>query len=444
MRSSLFFLSASWCLSLLMTSCSVEPLPYSAVRTHKTQSFNLSDRVSLAEAYYMAMIPTKGADKNVIVEPIVDPEGDTLMYFVNYANGWKILSADKRTPAVIAESEVGSISLSTDNHGLLSWLGMTATDMKHIIHSEDSGLNFTADQISSHRQQWSKEPTRFQGDSLPILPYYNEEWGLQSVATSEIYYSHIDHLVAAHWDQGEPYNHYCPPKSSGGGNKPVGCTPVACGQLFQHLCSSFGIQFDFTWNGLYGHLDNVVLPYSNPFPGHDYTTALYLRYLGATLGAIYQDDGTSVVFSPTRVKDFLSDAMISCTKQDYSATKVKQNLLNGMPVFVTGYRENSLGLPNYFHGHSYIIDGYKLTRTETIETYTRFVGYPPILEERYDTTYSSPHIDRIKMNWGWADQWTSGTNDDWFALTGDWYVNSGYSYTEDITILCDFALSVNN
>lgn len=48
------------------------------------------------------------------------------------------------------------------------------------------------------------------------------------------------------------------------------------------------------------------------------------------------------------------------------------------------------------------------------------------------------------MNWGWHSQWTYGTNDVWFALTGDWYVdtnNDGVqdeNFTEGITILCDF------
>ena len=137
---------------------------------------------------------------------------------------------------------------------------------------------------------------------------------------------------------------------------------------------------------------------------------------------------------------------INCTKQDYSASKVIDNLMNGLPILVGGYADSFFFIPT--HGHSYLIDGYKLTRTRTIDAYARLQGYPPILEERYDTTYSSPHINAIKMNWGWWMQWGDDhINDDWFALTGDWYVSTDdnntpdASYTQSMTILCDFALS---
>ena len=385
----------------ILSSCSVDPSPYSTILAHNKHPFTLSNKVSLEEAYEMASILTKGAEKSVSVEPVIDEDGDTLMYFVNLARGWKILSADKRTPAVIAESSVGSISLTTDNGGLLSWLGITAADMKQIIHSDDCKLNFSSEQIKSHRQQWSKEPIRFQGDSLPIIPHLGE-WELQYTSTSEVYYNHLNHLVCAHWDQWEPYNYYCPPLDSGSGNQPAGCSPVAFGQLLQFLCNHFDIPFSFYWNGLWGDIDDVVPEYTASFEG-DYTTPLLLRYIGDVFNADYEDDGTGVHFAELKMKNFLSNMNINCTKQDYSASKVIDNLMNGLPILVGGYADSFFFIPT--HGHSYLIDGYKLTRTRTIDAYARLQGYPPILEERYDTTYSSPHINAIKMNWGWWMQW---------------------------------------
>lgn len=441
-----FLFSVSCALSLSLASCSVDAQPDSSNDLRNDSKISPSDRVSLTDAYAMASIATKGLNKAVEVDPVIDVEGDTLMYFVNYEEGWKILSSDKRTPAVIAESEVGSISLSTENCGLLSWLGMTAEDMKHIIHLEDSKLNFTADQIRSHRQQWQKEPMRFQGDSLPILPHNNEEWELQSVSTSEVFYDSLNHLVAAHWDQLIPYNHFCPPRDDGNGNKPAGCVPVAFGQLLQFLCEHYNIDFTFCWNGLWGDIDDVVPDYTISFEGNN-IAPLLLRYLGACLYADYDDDGTSVWLAETKMQNFLSGMFITCSKQDYSVNKVKNNLINGLPILVTGYSDSFLWFPT--HGHAYLIDGYKLTRTRTIETYTRLVGYPPILEERYDTTYTSPHINKIKMNWGYWMQWVDQhINDDWFALTGDWYISSDnnttpdVSYTQSMTILCDFAKDI--
>ena len=46
---------------------------------------------------------TRGLSDNYSIETRVNSEGDTLMYIVNFnGHGWKILSADSRTPAILA------------------------------------------------------------------------------------------------------------------------------------------------------------------------------------------------------------------------------------------------------------------------------------------------------------------------------------------------------
>lgn len=423
---------------VLLSSCSVGLDP--DVVAPEEPTFAITHKVSLEDAYEMASLSTKGVVNGFTVEPVIDSDGDTLMFFVNYESGWEILSADKRTPATIAKSNVGSISLSTDNPGLLAWLDMTAGDMKRIIHLDDSKLNFSAAQIKSHRQQWSREPLRFPPDTSTII--YEGDWVLVSTETEEVYYDHVDHLVGAHWDQSYPYNYYCPPKNSGTGNQPVGCSPVACAQVFQFLCSHFGLGMEFSWNGLSGYMHNVHLPHVSTL--YEYTTPLLLRYVGVVLGANYGDNCTSVTFAADKIQNFYSSVLISSTKQSYSAEKVKQNLTSGMPILVSGYSGTILGYPDYSNGHTYIIDGYKRYRTKYTYYYERLTGYPPLLEEKTEIEYSSPHIGLIKMNWGWHSQWTYGTNDVWFALTGDWYVDTNSdgvqdeNFTEGITILCDF------
>lgn len=245
--------------------------------------------------------------------------------------------------------------------------------------------------------------------------------------------------------QRSPCNYYCPPKTSGSGKKPAGCTPVAGGQMLQYLYSVYGSPRSFSYDGMTGFMSNLNLGY-NTNPGY-LTTALLLRHIGNEVGDIYGNNATSVLFPMSRLKDFFSSKGYSCTKQSYSVDKVKQNLLNNMPIVVGGYPENSLGLPDYSNGHSFIIDGYRRYRTKTTYYYERVYGNPPIYEYKSEVIYSTPHISDIKMNWGWIDQWTSGINDGWFALTGDWYVDSDdtpgvdTSYTEDISILCDFNIN---
>lgn len=257
----------------------------------------------------------------------------------------------------------------------------------------------------------------------------------------------MDDLIAAHWDQWSPYNDYCPSMTAGPihgeSHQPAGCSPVAAGQLLQFLCSKYGNHFSYSYDGYTSSTDSLSLGYSRVLEGR--ATPLLLRFIGNLFEAEYTDSSTSVVGTLTKAKNFYLSHGINSTKCAYSTDKVKQNLSNGLPLLVTGASGPAASTePEPYVGHAYIIDGYMRTRTATLEYYTRLVGYPPILEEKTDTvSYSSPHINAIKMNWGWWTQWRYGDNDGWYALTGDWYVSipESYSFTNDVEILCDFSYS---
>ncbi len=44
------------------------------------------------------------------ISPIFSEKGDTLLYIINYNEGWDVISADKRSPMVLATSESGSFT----------------------------------------------------------------------------------------------------------------------------------------------------------------------------------------------------------------------------------------------------------------------------------------------------------------------------------------------
>lgn len=434
-------------LSSIITACSTlgsEDLRLDK-RTAEQFLSVLSRRVSLAEAKDMASMKAPHITKNDIerinVEPIIDGDGDTLMYFVNYQEGWSILSADKRTPYLIASSDYGNISLSTDNPGLLSWLDMVALDMKKIIHSPDSSLNFTPERINANIEQWNqfknkKEPLRPPPSDPPIL---DGEWELVATVTEEVVCDSLNHLMASQWDQWEPYNVYCPLQEVGSGHCPAGCSPVAGAQMLAFLYSRFGVPTYFVYNGTGANMSDLSMIY-NTGPGL-LKTAMLIRMIGDELCAQYNDSTTSVLLSLTRLKSYYSSLGYSCTKQSYSAYKVKENLCAGLPILVSGYSGTVLGIPDYSNGHTYIIDGYKRFREKYTRYYERIIGNPPQWQRKTEVSYSSPYIGAIKMNWGWASQWVLNRNDNWFALTGDWIVQvngSFQDFTEDISILCDF------
>ena len=67
---------------------------------------------------------TKARDRpNHTITPLLGTTGDTLMYVVNTGgHGWKILSSDSRTPAILAEGDDGAFSLDDGNYGLVVWI----------------------------------------------------------------------------------------------------------------------------------------------------------------------------------------------------------------------------------------------------------------------------------------------------------------------------------
>ena len=106
--------------------------------------------------------------------------------------------------------------------------------------------------------------------------------------------------------------------------------------------------------------------------------------------------------------------------------------MNQHPVMILAFDNilDIIDLPALSSGHYFIIDGFQ-TRREVMMIHSYNVGthspVPP--EDWYNYYYGAPYFAFMKMNWGWASQWTSGTNDGWFAPTSSWLTTHGeYDY----------------
>ena len=64
---------------------------------------------------------TKSDPRKAEISPLVR-DGDTLLFIVNYDEGWDIFTADKRMPHIIATSDKGSFDINDANPALLSWM----------------------------------------------------------------------------------------------------------------------------------------------------------------------------------------------------------------------------------------------------------------------------------------------------------------------------------
>ena len=96
------------------------------------------------------------------IEPIVSGR-DTVMYLVNYGNGWELLSADKRAPVVIAMCDIGKTtvddlySIPEQNIFLKKW-EQDLSELKHmamtVVSEDDSWISSGADTKSSDWSDW--------------------------------------------------------------------------------------------------------------------------------------------------------------------------------------------------------------------------------------------------------------------------------------------------
>ena len=93
---------------------------------------------------YMELL--HAADSTLEVESITPYiiENDTVMYIVNYKEdkGWKIISGDKRTTAVLASAADGQLDVNTLHPGIVVWLesiGKRIIALKNIPQIETAG-----------------------------------------------------------------------------------------------------------------------------------------------------------------------------------------------------------------------------------------------------------------------------------------------------------------
>jgi len=381
---------------------------------------------------------TKGGDA-ISILPVIDKMLDTLLYIVNYEEGWSVLSSDRRVPAIIASSPTGNISLEESNHAFLSWLNSTAIDIKRVRESHDSELKFSNKEINMHKRAWESS---FGDRIVPIEPptpgdSIKASWVLDSIYFYYETYDVKSHcMVPEHWAQEYPYNVYCP-LDNNGNNYYVGCAGVAAGALLHYLYRKNNTPTSF--NGI--PMDSVAVNYSSILSDSTRVTARYLRAVNDAMGLTtlinYWQGGTFAF--PSQVSSLFSNYGYSCTYELFDAETVELNIVSHNPVLVVAFDEWILNLPDITEGHYFIIDGYELKRPVTARHYV-FVDnghVRPEYGEHVEYTYGTPFVANITMNWGWSSQWTSNANNGWYSLTGSWTTNNG-TYDTDRHIFYNF------
>ena len=414
--------------------------------------------------------------KAVSVEPKAEGE-DTLLYIVNYDDGWEIVAGDKRAPILLAYSDSGSFSNETKNVEMLAWIESLASDVQSLKYMEDVSL-CTEEQLSNMQNAksfWAMisgniedlyPETRFPHDTLPTYPGTGH-WELKNTYTTTELYDDF-RLMQTQWSQDYPfYNEYCPytTSPSDGTRAPAGCVPVAGAQMLYYLhdnlsvpvtapdsatctgCIGFNMYTQTVGGSSTTTWGNMLHNYPND-RGY-YSAAVLIADVGKKVHVSYGNEGSGADEADLP-DDVFAPYGIDCSFDDYNASTVSQSLLNGMPVIIGAYGKrtyNFWGQVSYSEGHCFVIDGCRRYRKHYTYCYEWewdewYGGHPiPNLGTHTVHSYGSPYITDFRMNWGWG-----GTdNDSYFAKSGNWEITMDdgtiCNYIYDRTMIYGFSVS---
>lgn len=413
--------------------------------------------------------------KAVSVEPLADGE-DTLLYVINYEEGWEIIAGDKRAPVRLAYGESGAFSSETENVEMLAWIESLAADVQALKHMEDFST-CTEEQLSnmqSSRRFWALvcceidapcPMTRYDhiNDSLIIPGFLIEgHWELYAThSTTELYDDF--RLMQTHWGQEtNHFNEYCPLRTDLPTIKAyAGCVAVAGAQMLYYLHSNISVPENApdTVNcsgniGDYIQLPggsssttwNYMLSNSINEKGY-YSAAVLIADVGKKVGMLYYNNQSLAVTS-NLTNSVFSQYGIDCTYETYDADSIYYSLVNGLPAIVRAYGTRDYdfwGNVQYYIGHAFIIDGCRSYRIHSTYYYewvweNGHGGVPvPCLPERVEHIYSSPIITDFRMNWGWADS----HDNYYYAKSGNWEIQNSdgsiSNYIYDRKMICGFS-----
>lgn len=397
------------------------------------------------------------------VLPMVE-EGDTLAYYVEYENGWDLISGDTRLPQILAHSQVGHVDWTdTTNPGVGALRGMLCV----VADKRTSGETIT-DNVwqllepqneteQEHKMRNTKAPRRLlRGEGFgKWIPIDTIQDGTSTTSGK---------LITTSWHQNPPYNSYTPYQYDANNelkHTKVGCVAVAAGQVINAMRKdkTNGGQIPYT----------VTMPYveNGTLAVNSYSSnwsllqqsnyaAMFLSFLGRELNNNYGLNGSGAY--TIDVCDLLSMYNIGYSyvhtnnpnDNVYSYANVYGSLLGGSPVIIASTDTIS------GEGHSYIADAYIHSESYTAIDYVWdpfyeltewdvVFGDPALLQgpitgegKEIEGDYSTYvhryfYIDEsesvsFSYNWGW------GGSENYSYFTA-YYSNGNYSHVYPLSLM---------
>lgn len=369
------------------------PLTKSSI--NKGEPYGQSCDVSLATAKLAAESVFSSGQKLVDFYPFVYAE-DTLFYVANYSKGYKIISADSRTSAILMESDEGGLHLNVKKfadesekmNAPLFWLDILSEDI-YALKKDNAQPDGESNIEFWNSMSQSIMPLL---DSIDFEDPYHTWVKIQEYETYNTYdEGNVNHLIQTKWGQGYPWNTMVPADATGANaNCPTGCTAVALAQLlyFTHynLGKPLWLYHDAQITGYSYNSNNYSFQYSpgtytsnstrwDDMAWYGFETPPYTDYVSSLMADVGHVIG--ILYTPERGSgnysiDHFNYYGLDCSYSTYDKNLVSADLNNGMPVIVTAFagERRFLGIHvSYYDGHAWLIDGKKTQVNETIRGY---------------------------------------------------------------------------
>lgn len=359
---------------------------------------------------------------------VITLQNDTVMYLLKYNSGWEVMPSDKRFPLCVAYNNESEFNYANMHDAQRAWFDNLAKDIYFV-------KKYGGNSENEHCKVWNhllNSKSIEKRNSRSLMDDEVEEpggWMLHNTRVQENILEQ-NHLLFTHWSQCmgfdifdlPDYNMYCPPRSTGEGNCPVGCAAVAAGQVLYYLHSIWGVPANMVTTATYNQSDKKYIfsgwsnsKWANIDNNDIESIALLLGHVGTLCDMQYNDD-SSGTNTYEKLPDVLDAYGIGYSKkQSWDESIIRNNISMDKPVIgrITGVGENGKNAK-----HVLVIDGYRYVCTTYTDVYIYvddYNSYPgdiydhfesddpfpeegPTLEETYNV-----NVMYYMINWGYGE-----------------------------------------
>lgn len=327
------------------------------------------------------------------------------VYVFNYADGgFSVISADFRYQPVLAYSAHGPIHTTDTIPSMLgSWFGRMVENVSVIREGKIDNAIIGYNEWHTLYNLVNPDlegPTVF----VPAGPYNELDESGWLCANPGPVNIQVGPLMTTAWGQGCTYNNQMSTCNNTApqncGRKPVGCVATAMAQVIRYWAGNNTslLVTNYNWAAMPNNQGNAQVQEM-------------MHLIGASVSMNYGCNSSGANSSN------IDDAFIGTwnyTTADHEGydhptdiVKVINNLNNGQPVILGGYRSRALGFLWGTNGHAWVCDGYRVR------------GLNCAMQYWYN------------MNWGW-----NGTDNGWYFVD-DWTTtaatnNRNYQYPQDM------------